>query len=195
MNRALIICGSAGRGGVTEAMCQTAAEALRGEGCDAYVLFPTESDIGHCTGCGRCRDGPCVIDDGMTAVYRLFGESDLLILASPLHFSGPSSLIKTIMDRFQPYWYDRSLPHPLACAAMFCAGSERPNFAPSLSIMRAFSITTGMKWLGHLEFPDTDRRGDDGVEEAVAGFVRSISEARGSLSDSQIWPPCSQGSE
>ena len=193
MNRALIICGSAGRGGVTEAMCQSAARAIRESGCDAYVAFPSDMVIAHCTGCDGCVSGRCTIDDDMQTLYRLFGESDLVIFATPLHFSGPSSLLKTVLDRFQVYWHDRSLPHPLACAAMLCAGSDSPNFSPTVSILRAFAITTNMHWLGHLEFPGTDRRGDDGVDEAVRGFTESIWEARGNLSSAQIWPPCSQG--
>ena len=130
MDRTLIICGSAGRGGVTETMCQVAADRLRSRGHDVRLVFPSEMDIGHCTGCDGCTDGGCVIDDDMKVLYRLFSESDLLIMASPLHFNGPSSLAKTVMDRFQPCWHgDR--PHPLAMAVMLCAGSDRPNFAPA----------------------------------------------------------------
>ena len=161
MNRVLIICGSAGRGGVTETMCQAAAEVFRAN--------------------------------------RLFGESDLVVLATPLHFSGPSSLLKTVLDRFQAYWHDKVLPHPLACCAMLCAGSPEPNFAPTVSILRAFSITTKMKWMGHwmghMEFPDTDARGDEGAADAVRGFIEGILASRDSLSAAQLWPPCSQGSE
>ncbi len=195
MNRALIICGSAGRGGVTEAMCQTAADLLRSEGYDVCLLFPSEMDIRHCTGCDACAKGECVLDDDMNAIYEIFGESDLLILSTPLHFSGPSSLLKTVIDRFQVYWHNTALPHPLACGAMLCAGSPEPNFKPTVSILKAFSITTNMAWAGHLEFPDTDRRGEEGVGEAVSEFIGRILAARGSLSSARTGPPCSQRNE
>lgn len=195
MNRVLIICGSAGRGGVTETMCQAAAEVFRANNCDVYVAYPSDMDIHHCTGCDACAEGRCSIDDDMGILYRLFGESDLVVLATPLHFSGPSSLLKTVLDRFQAYWHDKVLPHPLACCAMLCAGSPEPNFAPTVSILKAFSITTKMKWMGHMEFPDTDARGEEGAADAVRGFIEGILASRDSLSAAQLWPPCSQGSE
>lgn len=174
MDRTLVICGSAGRGGVTETMCQAAVDRLRVDGHDAIAVFPSEMRIEHCTGCDSCRDGPCVIDDDMHVLYRLFSESDFIILASPLHFSGPSSVIKTVMDRFQPYWHSHDLPHPGGMAAMLCAGSPKPNFTPTVSIMRAFAITTGVPWIGHLEVSGTDETGDAGVPERVGEFIGSV---------------------
>ena len=195
MERTLIICGSAGRGGVTETMCQTAADSIRSRGQDVMVVFPSEMRIEHCRGCDSCSEGPCVIDDDMHRLYRLFAESDFLMLATPLHFSGPSSLAKTVMDRFQTYWYGKDLPHPIAMAGLMCAGSEHPNFEPTVAIMKAFAITTNMKWMGHLEFPGTDVRGDQGIEEAIDGFVDRLYTIREAIPTSRIWPPNSAGGE
>lgn len=189
MDRILIICGSAGRGGVTETMCRVVEDTLRSRGYDAVVVYPSEMRIGHCTGCDSCRDGPCVIDDDMGVLYRLFSESDLVILASPIHFSGPSSVIKTVMDRFQMYWHCKDLPHPLGMAAMLCAGSDRPNFGPTVSIMKAFAITTGVPWVGHLEIPGTDESGDEGVEEKVMGFLEGLMERGEDAPKSCCHPP------
>ncbi len=174
MARALIICGSAGRGGVTEDMCRVAESELGSLGWDVEVLFPSGMSIAHCTGCDRCSEGPCVIDDDMSEVYRAFAESDLLILASPMHFGGPSSLLKTVMDRFQVRWFDHVSPHPSRSAGMVCAGSPDPDFSHAVYPMKALSITSGMKWMGYLGFPDTDRRGNDGVDEEVRRFIGTI---------------------
>lgn len=193
MDRTLVVCGSAGRGGVTEAMCSAAVDRLRSRGHDAVVVYPSEMRVEHCTGCEGCRTGPCVIDDDMSRIYRLFSESDLVILATPLHFSGPSSVLKTVMDRFQPLWFGRDGPRPLAMAAMVCAGSDRPNFGPTVTIMRAFAATAGVQWLGHLEISGTDETGDEGVRERVEAFVDGIESMGGGLSMSQVWPPSSAG--
>lgn len=193
MERALIICGSAGRGGITESMCQIAADRIRARNYDAVVVFPSEMRIEHCRGCELCSTGPCVIDDDMNRLYRLFAESDLVIMATPLHFSGPSSVIKTVMDRFQTNWYGKGLPHPMATAGMICAGSTHPNYEPTIAIMRAFAITTRMAWLGHLGFGDTDNRGSVGLEEEVIAFIDGILDLRQGRSASQIWPPNSTG--
>lgn len=174
MSRVLIVCGSARRGGVTEEMCRSCAGALSAAGHEATVILPSELDIHHCTDCGGCRDGICTIDDGMIGIYEMFGESDILVMASPIHFSGPSSLIKTFMDRFQTFWYHPELPHPSFAAALLCGGSPEPRFEYTVAIMRAFAITTGMRWAGQLCMPDTDRRGAEGVDGAVSSFIEGI---------------------
>lgn len=194
MDRTLIICGSAGRGGVTEAMCQAAADRFRETNHDVYVVFPSEMEIRHCTGCDGCVGGECVVHDDMQVLYRLFSESDLLIIASPLHFNGPSSLAKTVMDRFQPYWHGER-PHPMAMAVMLCAGSDHPNFEPTESIMRAFALTTRMEVVGTLKVPGTDAKGDEGVRERVKEFVDGILAQEKEGCNSVYWPPCSGGSE
>ncbi len=174
MDRTLVICGSAGRGGVTDTMCQSAADYLRQAGSDVMVVFLSEKSIGHCTGCGHCKCGFCILDDDMRVLYRLFSESDLLVLTSPLHFSGPSSVLKTVIDRFQVFWFNRDPPHPDHVLALLCAGSDRPNFAPTLSIMKAFAATAGMRWLGHLEVVGTDRTGGSNADGLVKGFLSSL---------------------
>jgi multimeric flavodoxin WrbA len=114
-------------------------------------------DVGHCTGCDRCsEEGICWISDDMAVFYKGFRYSDLLVLATPTHFSGPSSAIKTVIDRFQPIWFKKR-KHPKYAVALLSGGGASPNFDNTLSIFKAFSATAGMNWLGHLGIPDTDR--------------------------------------
>ena len=154
MPAALILCGSARKDGVTETMCRSASETLESMGYDAVAIRITD-DVSHCRDCGFCRGGGCVLDDAMSGIYGEFAKADLLVLATPVHFSG-----------------NRDLPHPSAALGLVCAGSESPRFGPTESIFRAFCATVGMRWLGQLEFPDTDRNKGEGAAEAVEGFIR-----------------------
>ncbi|MBR4504588.1 MAG: flavodoxin family protein [Candidatus Methanomethylophilaceae archaeon] len=192
--KALIVAGSMNADGITARMCGYAADALRGLGWEARIVFPSGMDIRHCSGCGKCASGVCAIDDDMAEILDAVEGSDLLILASPIHFSGPSSLIKTVMDRFQPYWWKGS--HGGRMAAMLCGGSPNARFSCAVAEMRALSITAGMGWAGHLEFPGTDDRGGKGLKEAVGDFVcdivterRGISCSRRKPARRRIWPP------
>ncbi len=171
--RVLIVCGSANPDGTTASMCRRAAEAVWRAGSIPDLIFPGDMSIGHCTGCGRCENDSCAIKDDMDRILEAVERADLVILASPIHFSGPSSLIKTVMDRFQPYWY-RKERHGGKIAAMLCGGSPEPRFHCAVYIMRAFSITVGMDWCGHLEVPNTDS--DDFVlpENEIETFVRDL---------------------
>lgn len=178
MRKALVLCGSARMNGVTDSMCRAAARELEARGFRSVVINVTD-DIGHCRNCGLCMDGQCAIDDDMSQIYTAFSEADLLVLATPIHFSGPSSLIKTAIDRFQPYWFDRNAPHPSMVLGLMCGGSDSPEFRPTASIFRAFSAMLGMRWLGHLEVSGTDRTRNDGVDRKVSAFIAETFDAEG----------------
>lgn len=170
---ALIICGGR-RGGVTDAMCDAASRRLQASGWDAEVVHPLEMDVRHCTGCNGCVSGRCVIDDDMDGIYGSFSSCDLLILATPIRFSGPSSIIKAVLDRFQVLWHVPGMRRPAATAAMMCGGSPEPRFGFTASIFRVFSITAGTRWMGHAEVQDTDEKGDSEVESVVGPFIDGI---------------------
>ena len=109
----------------------------------------------------------------MGDVYDKFRRSNLLILATPIHFSGPSSVIKTVIDRFQPLWF-KGGEHPAYIAALLNGGGQSPNFNNTLSIFKAFSITAGMKWLGCLEISDTDNMRSRDVRELSFEYGKEI---------------------
>ncbi|MDR1955141.1 MAG: flavodoxin family protein [Candidatus Methanoplasma sp.] len=155
--KALIICGSR-KGGFTSEACRSFSRGLAVHGVTSEIVLPIEMDIKHCTGCGDCsKNGECIISDDMEKIYKAFRESDLLVLATPIHFSGPSSAIKAVVDRFQPVWFaDKG--HPAFITALLSGGGPAPNFKNTVSIFKAFSITAGMEWMGHLEIPNTDEK-------------------------------------
>jgi len=153
--KAAIICGSRD-GGFTSEMCRSFARGLTVLGISSEVFFPINMNISHCTGCDSCSEsGVCEITDDMDIFYNIFIECDLLVLATPTHFSGPSSVIKTVIDRFQPVWF-RKGKHPKFIASLLSGGGRTPNFNNTISIFKAFTATAEMKWLGHLGIPNTD---------------------------------------
>ena len=168
--KATIICGSANREGVTSAMCMCAKTVLEDRGYETNILYPSDMEIAHCRDCDGCRGGKCIIDDDMAGIYESYAGSDLLVLSTPIHFSGPSSLIKTVMDRFQPCWFHKGGKHPARCLAMMCGGSKEPNFDLTESIIRAFCITAGMEFGGSLRIPDTDSGAVD-INGRVESFL------------------------
>lgn len=169
MAKATIICGTADMRGVTSSMCESVANHLRLKGVEVVVIRPSEMTIGHCRDCGGCSGGKCIIEDDMAGILDSFSSSDILILASPIHFSGPSSLIKTVMDRFQPLWYVKR-KSPKYCLSLLCGGSEEPNFDITEKIVRAFSISNGMQYMGGLRISGTDS-GVENLDDKVESFL------------------------
>jgi multimeric flavodoxin WrbA len=173
MEKALIICGSANKEGCTYTMCKASERILTSRGYQTELFLPGDMDIGHCRDCGGCDGGSCVLSDDMGSIYRAFSESDHLILSTPIHFSGPSSILKMVMDRFQPYWSGKDLGHPEDCFLMMCGGSEEPRYEYTEKIVRAFCLTIGMRFLGSYTISGTDG-GFDCDEGEVASFLGVI---------------------
>lgn len=177
-----MICGSGNKNGFTRSICDSAAEGMRSSGAEVSILYPSEMDIFHCSGCNDCRTiRRCIHRDDMDIVFSKMSESDLLIIATPIMFSGPTSLTTLVIDRFQPFWH-ADLPHPAYFAQILCGGSPNPNFKNTTSILKSFSITLGMEWAGELLVPDTDdHEKADFSEEARSfgsGLVSWIKEHR-----------------
>jgi len=174
--KAAIICGSRD-GGFTAEMCRSFAKGLAVHDIHSEVFFPIDMDIAHCTGCGSCSEnGKCNISDDMDIFYMTFGGCDLLVLATPIHFSGPSSVIKTVIDRFQTIWF-RKGRHPAFSAALLSGGGPSPDYKSTISIFKAFSATAETEWLGYLAIPNTDEKRIQDVSELSFGYGKDIGRA------------------
>jgi len=64
------------------------------------IISLSESNIGQCRGCMTCKKtGRCVINDNLKEVKRTVYNSDMLILASPVHFRHVSSIFQNFVER------------------------------------------------------------------------------------------------
>lgn len=173
--RALILCGSGRRDGFTAAMCSGAERSLERKGWDVSVFFPAEMEISHCDSCGGCfQGGECVKLDAMGEVYAAFSGSDLMVLATPVHFSGESSAIKQAIDRFDWVWHNDDFPHPEHAVGLLCGGAEHPEFSHALGVLRAFSKAARMEWAGELCLGGTDNGKPGDYEEKACAFIDSL---------------------
>lgn len=68
-------------------------------------VYLKDEDINLCIGCNYCeKTGDCFQRDYMDELYDAFNTSDGIIMASPMFFGGPASLMKIMIDRCQIYW-------------------------------------------------------------------------------------------
>lgn len=175
--KATLIVGSGRKGGNTEIQCEAVADALAEDGFEVVTLKPYWMDIKHCCGCDRCfSEGSCFIDDDMDVVYEAFETSDLIVLATPVYFSGPSSVLKQIIDRFQLYWHkNQETPTGKTIALVSTGGSSNPRFENVISICRAFAITLNAKWGGESLVENTDVWDTSVVAKEAYRFGKTLS--------------------
>jgi arsenate reductase (thioredoxin) len=68
-------------------------------------LDVTKMNVKACRGCGNCeKKGFCPLDDDMQATYPLLRKADLVVLATPIYFYGPTAQMKLFIDRSQALW-------------------------------------------------------------------------------------------
>ncbi|NVL90406.1 MAG: NAD(P)H-dependent oxidoreductase [Desulfobacterales bacterium] len=83
------------------------AEAER-LGAHTHRLDVAHKNISPCQECGTCeKEGYCPIDDDMQQVYPLLRRADIIVMATPIFFYGPTAQLKALIDRSQTLWARR----------------------------------------------------------------------------------------
>ncbi|HEY1406047.1 MAG TPA: flavodoxin family protein, partial [Spirochaetota bacterium] len=101
-----------------------------------------EMKILPCTGCGHCRSQiSCIHNDDMNEIYDAVLSSSILSFSFPLYFSSIPGPLKTMIDRFQPFWEAARREEYPACgqtASVFITAGSRYKdmFLPSTTIIR-----------------------------------------------------------
>lgn len=80
------------------------AEAER-LGAGTQYLNVAKKNISPCQECGVCeKKGFCPIDDDMQEIYPLLRQADIIVMATPIFFYGPTAQMKALIDRSQALW-------------------------------------------------------------------------------------------
>lgn len=102
--------GSPRTGGNTDLLLASALSGIdrRKHRIDVFRL--NEMDIKPCQNCGGCVEtGICVVEDKMQQIYPAIRDADRVILASPIYFFALSAQAKIMIDRCQPFWFEKYL--------------------------------------------------------------------------------------
>jgi len=74
-------------------------------GANTLRVDVARKKIFPCVECGTCeREGVCPIDDDMQEIYTLLWQADLVVMATPIFFYGPTAQMKALIDRCQALW-------------------------------------------------------------------------------------------
>ncbi|WP_028909084.1 flavodoxin family protein [Prevotella sp. AGR2160] len=102
MKKILILNGSSRPHAFTEALIDSFRQGAESKGNQVEVVHLREKRIHHCLGClhgGKDYEHPCTQRDDMDEIYRLYRQSDVIVLATPLFFWSYSGLLKDALDR------------------------------------------------------------------------------------------------
>ncbi|MDR3686285.1 MAG: flavodoxin family protein [Coriobacteriia bacterium] len=104
----LCIAGSPRRHGNSERLLDALIAGVEAAGGRATKLVAKDAGVNVCLGCNACsKDGRCVQRDGMDDVYAALDSANAIAVASPVFFATVPAVLKTLLDRCQPYWVRR----------------------------------------------------------------------------------------
>lgn len=102
MNRVLIINGSPKKNGNTSKLISWFLEGAKGAEIDVVNAADLKVKVAGCNSCRVCqkiKEYKCVIKDEASPVLSKMIDADVIVMATPLFFYGPSAQLKVIFDR------------------------------------------------------------------------------------------------
>ncbi|MCP4681177.1 MAG: flavodoxin family protein, partial [Desulfobacterales bacterium] len=92
--------GSPRRKGNTSKLLSAFLTEAKNLGAHTYYLDVPRMNITPCQECGTCeKKGFCPIDDDMQKVFFLLRRADIIVMATPVFFYGPTAQLKALIDR------------------------------------------------------------------------------------------------
>lgn len=103
--RVLGLAASPRRGGNTDLLLAELLKGAAGKGAEVKTFYLNDMKIMPCQHCDACfKAGKCKYGDDMQGIYNELEQADVIVLASPIQFSGPSAPLKAMIDRCQTLW-------------------------------------------------------------------------------------------
>lgn len=141
-----------------------AAEVLDAVGGDRRIIDLYRSPVLPCRACARCADGnDCPLADGMAEIMGALAAADVLLIASPLHFTSLSAPLIAFISRLQPFWHARRRgapplpPRNRQGGLVLTAGSRYPDmFKPARSVAAAAFKSLAIPFVGMATADNTD---------------------------------------
>jgi arsenate reductase len=103
------LMGSPRRQGNTDLLLAAFLEGAQAKGAEVLKVDVAFEHIAPCQGCRFCEQhGFCrQKDDDMREIYYLLRRADVVAIATPMFFYGPSAQLKALIDRSQALWARR----------------------------------------------------------------------------------------
>ncbi|MBW1782393.1 MAG: NAD(P)H-dependent oxidoreductase [Deltaproteobacteria bacterium] len=144
----------------------TEAEQL---GALTQLVNVAKKKITPCQECGTCeKEGCCPINDDMQQLYPLLRQADIIAMATPIFFYGPTAQMKAVIDRSQALWsrkYVLGLSDPgrkwrRGCLLEVGATKGKNLFDGTNLTAKYFYDAVGAGFEGSLEYRRIENPGD-----------------------------------
>ena len=133
--------------GNTDTLADAVLEGARSAGCRAESIALRALRIHHCTGCGNCgkKGRLCIFRDDAEQLYQAAIAADVLLFVTPVYWYGPTSIMKTVLDRLVVFNTTEARPLVRGKAAGLVAAWEEKGNEAAEPMVRLFEL--GFRYL------------------------------------------------
>jgi multimeric flavodoxin WrbA len=165
------IAGSPRRNGNTDLLLAELLKGAAGKGAEIKTIYLNNLKMVGCQHCDAClKEGKCRIQDDMQQVYAELEQADVIVLASPVQFSGPPAPVKAMIDRCQCLWARKYVLNiaPLSRKRkrkrkgfLISVGARnmKDMFVPTLGIVKTWFHVLEVEYAGDLLLSKIDEKG------------------------------------
>ena len=105
--RTLVFDGSPHKNGDTAALLEAFCRQLGGK-TERIRAYEMQGKISACVDCRACwKQSGCAIKDGMQEIYEKIDQADVIVIASPVYYSGLTGPLMSMMSRLQCVYANR----------------------------------------------------------------------------------------
>lgn len=177
-NRSIVaFLGSPRPHGNTDTLAETVLEGARSAGCGVRSIALRSLRLHHCTGCGCCnRKGRlCIFRDDGDLLYQAAIDADVLLFVTPVYWYGPTSIMKTFLDRLVVFNTPETRPLVRGKPAGLVAAWEEKGPEAAEPMLKLFAL--GFRYL-ELRHAGTLLVDGAGPRDAVRGMAAALDRAR-----------------
>jgi multimeric flavodoxin WrbA len=136
-------------------------------------------DIKPCRACAKCKKAPdCFIKDDAPGLIKKVQNAKIVVIATPIYFTGVPAPFKAFIDRNQIVWeqFKNGKRHKGQQGVIILSGgrNERRDFLPAKREINSFLIVNGIKLVSLVMLGNMD---DPGAFEKSALCMAKIRKA------------------
>ncbi len=176
------LMGSPRRQGNTDLLLAAFLDGAQAKGAEVLKVDVAFKNIAPCQECRFCEEhGYCrQHDDAMREIYHLLRRADVVVIATPIFFYGPSAQLKALIDRSQTLWARRHIMKLTDPKARFRKGfllavgatKGKDLFTGTSLTAKYFFDAVGARYEGFLGFRQLEEPG------AIAHHPTALADAK-----------------
>lgn len=120
----------------------------------------------------------CIITDDMKEIYTRFDNADIIVIGTPIYWSGPSAKIKLMLDRLRPYYSSKKLADKKA-ALLLPAGDGESDCDLTIEIFRRSFKALGIELIDSVAAHAHDTGEADRDKKALASIAELVAKING----------------